>query len=107
MWHELDQEAIARAEHAGSPPRSQQETEALVVMVRLALYNQNQPCGAVALRRRLQDHYCLRPLPSLHRIRKILVQYGLTHKRTGWYEGEEPFWLPASSCIPQEKRRYY
>lgn len=107
MWHELDQEAMAREENAFTAPCSPEEVEQFVVFVRLQLYNRNRPCGAGALYRHLKEHHNLRPLPSRWRIRRILIQYGLTHRRTGWYEGEELDWLPAASQIPKEDRRYY
>jgi len=105
MWRDLDQQALAREENAFSAPRTPEEVEQIVVLARLELYNGNRPCSADVLQRLLQDHYHLRPLPSRRRIRQILVQYGLTHGRTGWYEGEELDWLPAASRIPKEERR--
>jgi len=105
MWHELDQEALAREETAFASPRPPEEVEQIVALARLDLYNRNRPCGAGALQRHLQDHAHLRPLPSRRRIGQILIQYGLTHGRTGWYEGEDLAWLPAASRIPKEKRR--
>jgi hypothetical protein len=85
--------------------RSPEEIEQIVVMERLHLYNRGLPCGAAALHRYLDDHDAVRPLPSLHRIRRILTQYGLTYGRTGWYPGDEPEWLPASARIPLAERR--
>jgi len=108
MWHELDWEAIAEQEHAFSPlVLTDTELDELVVFERLCLNNQNKPCGAGALRKRLRDHYHLCPLPSRRRIAKILLAYGLTYRRTGWYEGEELDWLPSSSQVPPEQRRYF
>ena len=105
MWHELDHEKLAREENAFSPPRTSAAVEQIVVLARLKLYSRNKPCGVGALQRHLQEHYHLRPLPSRRRIGKILIQYGLTHGRTGWYEGEELDWLPAASRIPKKERR--
>ncbi len=105
MWHELDQKALAREENAFAAPRTPEEVEQIVVLARLELYNRNRPCGADALQHHLHDHYHLRPLPSRRRIGEILTQHGLTHGRTGWYEGEELDWLPAASCIPKKERR--
>jgi hypothetical protein len=105
MWHELDQEGMAQEENAFAPPRPPEEVEAIVVLARRELCNRNLPCGAAASRRRLQDHYHLRPLPSKRRIGAILVRHGLTHGRTGWYAGEELDWLPSSSRVPSEERR--
>jgi hypothetical protein len=105
MWHELDQEALAREDHAFATPRTPGEVEQIVVFVRLELYNRNRPCGAAALQQHLRNQCNLRPLPSRRRISQILVQYGLTHGRTGWYEGEDLDWLPATSRISKEERR--
>ena len=105
MWHELDPQALAREETAFAASRTFEEVEQIVVLARLELYSRNRPCGAGALQRHLHDHYHLRPLPSRRRIGQILVQYGLTHGRTGWYAGEELDWLPVASRIPKEERR--
>jgi hypothetical protein len=89
-----------------APVRStDEELEFLVVIARLHLYNHGRPCGAVALRRHLHEHYGVRALPSTRPIGRILVLYGLTHGRTGWYEGDEPDWLPQSSWVPRQERR--
>lgn len=69
--------------------RSPKEVEQIVVMVRLELYNQELPCGPKVLRRRLDEHEMLRPLPSESTIARILSRNGLTCGRTGWYEGEK------------------
>jgi len=90
MGSELDLEQIEREENASTDPRSPEEVEAVVTMVRLELYNRGQPCGPKALRRRLQEHYSLKPLPSESTISRILARNGLTSGRTGWYEGEAP-----------------
>lgn len=87
-------------------PRSPEDEEHIVVMELLHRYNGGLPCGAAALRRHLQEEASLQPLPSVRRIRQILTLYGLTHGRTGWYEGEELDWLPASARIPEAQRRH-
>ena len=46
MGSELDLEQMEREEHASTDPRSPQEVEAVVTMVRLELYNRGQPCVA-------------------------------------------------------------
>lgn len=84
---------------------SSEEIEQIVVMERLHLYNKGLPCGATALHRHLRDACLVVALPSVSRIGKILTQYGLTYGRTGWYEGEELDWLPASAQIPIAERR--
>jgi hypothetical protein len=101
MWGELDQEALEREEHAWRrEPWSSEEIEQLVVMERLHRYTQGLPCGAVALRQRLREHYSVRPLPSTRWIGQVLTRHGLTHGRTAWYEGEEPDSLPNSAQAP-------
>ena len=89
MWSELDLEQIEREDNAYAAPRSPEAVEAIIVMVRLSLYNIGRPCGAKALRRRLHDHHNLTPLPSERTISRILSRNGLTHGRTGWYEGDD------------------
>ena len=107
MWHELDPEALAREAFVPSPERTPEEVEAIVVIVRLELYNCGMPCGAVALRERLREHVRLRPLPSVRRISRILTLYGLTHGRTGWHDGEEIEWLPVSARVPLNRRKHF
>ena len=60
----------------------------IVRLVRLDLYGHGLACGAQAIRRRLDEVYQLKPLPSARTIGRILAAEGLTHGRTGWYEGE-------------------
>jgi len=88
-------------------PRSSEEVEHIVVMERLHRYKHGLPCSAVALRRHLQKKALLHPLPSVRHIRQILTQYGLTHGRTGWYEGEQLDWLPASARVPDARRKHF
>ena len=88
-------------------PRSTEEVEHIVVMERLCRYNHGRPCGALALRRHLQGEAILHPLPSVRRISQILTQYGLTHGRTGWYDGEELDWLPASARVQEARRKHF
>jgi len=88
-------------------PRSSEEVEHIVVMERLHRYNHGLPCGAVALRRHLREEALLHPLPSARHIRQILTQYGLTHGRTGWYEGEQLDWLPASARVTDARRKHF
>lgn len=90
MWSELDFERMAREEHALAGPCTPEEVVQLVVFVRLNLYNNGLPCGPKAVRSRLHEHYALVPLPSERTIARILAREGLTHGRTGWYEGDAP-----------------
>ena len=88
-------------------PRSFEEVEHLVVMEQLHRYNHGLPCSVGALRRHLREGISLHPLPSVRRIRQILTQYGLTHGRTGWYDGEALDWLPASARVPEAQRKHF
>lgn len=87
-------------------PRSSEAVEHIIVMERLCRYNHGWLCGALALRRHLQGEAILHPLPSVRHIRRILTQYGLTHGRTGWYEGEQLDWLPTSARVPDAGRKH-
>jgi len=87
-------------------PRSSEEVEHIVVMERLHRYNHGLPCGAGALHRHLQAQ-ALHPMPSVRRIGNILTRYALTHGRTGWYEGDQLDWLPASAQVPVERRKHF
>ena len=78
VWKELDLEQMERDENAYADLRSSEEVEQIVVMVRMELYNQGLPCGPRALRRRLDEHEVLRPLPSERTIARILARNGLT-----------------------------
>jgi len=78
-------------------PVAHTEVEQLVVMERCHLYNAGRPCGAVALRRHLCECLGVQTPPSVRQISQVLTRYGLTHGRTGWYEGDVPEWLPASA----------
>jgi hypothetical protein len=95
MFSELNTEQIvAREQNASTGIRSPAELDQIVVMVRLELYNRSLPCGPTAVRRRLALHYALKPLPSKRTIARMLARNGLTHGRTGWYEGDDPDRLP-------------
>jgi hypothetical protein len=68
--------------------RSAEEMEQIVVLERLTLYNQGRPCGAKAIRDDLHARGEENAVPSERTIGRILSRHGLTHARTGWYEGE-------------------
>ena len=70
----------------GNQNRTKQQIEQCVVFVRLELYNHDMPCGPNAVRKRLDDFYHVKPLPSERTIARILSRNGLTHGRTGFYE---------------------
>lgn len=65
---------------------TKEEVEECVVIVRLELYNRNLHCGPKAIKKRLDEFYHIKPLPSERTIARILARNGLTHRRTGWYE---------------------
>jgi hypothetical protein len=65
------------------------EIEQLIVWERLHLYNRGLPCGALAIRHRL-DRQGVGELPSVRSIHRILSRNGLTHRRTGFYPESDP-----------------
>ncbi len=73
-------------EHNKQEKFTKQELEAMVVSVRLELYNRDQSCGPKAILKRLEEFIFLCPLPSVRTIARIVSRQGLTHRRTGWYE---------------------
>lgn len=79
MWKDLDTEALTQEEHGHGGPRPPEEVEQIVVMARLEQWNRAQPCGAAALRRRLDEFYHLKPLPSVRTIGRILARNGLVN----------------------------
>jgi hypothetical protein len=68
--------------------RTRYEIEKIVVMERLHLYNKGVPCGAQAIRNILFEE-CIRPLPSISTIKRILSRNCLTHGRTGYYPEDD------------------
>ena len=94
------EEARARTDQ-----RSPEELEQIVVGERRHLFNRGLQCGAAVLRRHLREHGGVEPVPSVRQIGQVLTRFGLTYGRTGWYEGEEPDWLPSSARIPTSERR--
>lgn len=79
MCKNLNMEAMAAAENRDSAPRPPEQVEQIVVMARLELWNRSMPCGAPALRRRLEEFYQLKPLPSVRTIGRILARNGLVN----------------------------
>jgi len=65
------------------------EIEQLIVWERLHLYNRGLPCGALAIRQRLELQG-IQLLPSVSSIHRILSRNGLTHRRTGIYPDSDP-----------------
>jgi len=62
---------------------SKEDIEDIVVFVRLELYHRELLCGAKAIRKRLDEVYDVKPLPSTRTISRILSRNGLTYGRTG------------------------
>ena len=57
----------------------------LVTHFRLSLYNRGVACGAKIILEKMSTE-CIKPLPSISTINKILSEQCLTHDRTGYYE---------------------
>lgn len=84
MWNEVNQRELE--EDVYFPVKcSKQKIEELVEFYRLHLYGRDRPCGAEVLRNKL-GKLCVKPLPSVSTIGRILSRLCLTHKRTGYYE---------------------
>lgn len=66
---------------------TRQEIVEIVKMVRLDLYNRGLHCGAGAIRKEMEAEG-IEPMPSESTIGRILSLNGLTHQRTGYYEGD-------------------
>lgn len=80
----------------GQPLRISSETEEIVKLVRLSLYNKGLFCGDQAILWEMED-MGLNNLPSLRTINRILERNDLTHRRTGRYvpKGKQYPKLPA------------
>jgi putative transposase len=78
----------SRTHRPGAFPRqTSSDTEEIVKMIRLSLYNRNLFCGAQAIHWEMEDQG-LTVLPSIRTINRILSREGLTHRRTGLYEAK-------------------
>ena len=69
-----------------NPQYTKEEIEEIIIMTRLDLYNKGLCCGAKTIKRKLDEHYHIDPLPSETTIGRILSKHCLTHRRTGFYE---------------------
>jgi hypothetical protein len=101
MWGQLDLEKMASEHNVYARLCTAEEVEQIVILARLELYNRGLPCGAVAVRKRLDQFYQLSALPSARTIGRILARNGLTYGRTGGYKGDEPRWSPTTSSRPK------
>jgi len=70
--------------------RTKQEIVEIVIFFRLELYNRGLPCGADAIKRRFKEKLPLSAIPSATAIGRILRKNGLTYRRTGLYDEDEP-----------------
>jgi len=87
---------LTKEQETHSDRRTAHEIAEIIVSFRLQLYNRAVSCGPKAIRN-MMDVYNARPLPSERIIARTLAQNGLTYGRTGWYEGDDPEWLPESA----------
>lgn len=72
--------------------RSKEEMKDAIAVIRLDLYNRDFPCGAKAIQERMRE--LGEPiLPSGSVINRALDEKFLTHRRTGFYEGDYPRWV--------------
>ncbi len=105
MWAQLDLEEMAIEQNAYAGSRTAEDVEQIVILARLELYNRGLPCGAVAVRKRLDEFYQLKALPSTRTIGRILARNGLTHGRTGWYKGDQLQCTPVASRRPKRSKQ--
>ena len=85
MWNEVNKAELEDEDVYFPVKCSEKEIEELVKLYRLQFYNRELSCGAGAIRRKLEKH-CVRPLPSVSKINRILSRLCLTNKRTGYYQ---------------------
>ena len=88
MWSDVDLDELAKEQWLPIEPRTRQEIENIVVSVRLELYNKGVPCGPEPIRKNMDEYWFVTPLPSTITIARMLAHNGLTHQRTGWYNGD-------------------
>src|SRR3990170_7554023 len=84
-----------------NPYHTSTETEEIVKMVRLSLYNKGLFCGDQAIRWEMED-MGVKPLPSLRTISRILNRYELTHRRTGRYEPKGKTYPELPALLPNQ-----
>lgn len=73
--------------HSLEETYTREEIVEIVKTVRLHLYNRGQHCGAGIIRKEMEAEN-IKPTPSVSTIGRILSRHGLTHGRTGFYDGE-------------------
>jgi transposase InsO family protein len=84
-----------------TPLRTPAEVEEIVKLVRLNLYNQDLFCGAQAIYWEMEE-LCVRPLPSIRTINRILSRNDLTYRRTGKYEAKGTAYPKLPSLLPNQ-----
>jgi len=84
-----------------NPARTSSEIEEIVKVIRLSLYNKDQFCGAQAILWEMED-LCVKPLPSLRTINRILSRNELTHRRTGRYEPKGKLYPSLPAQLPNQ-----
>ena len=84
-----------------TPTRTPPETEEIVKLVRLNLYNQGLFCGAQAIHWEMEE-LNVQPLPSIRTIGRILGHQGLTHRRTGRYESKGKAYPELPALVPNQ-----
>lgn len=90
--------------HSSYPMRTPAETEEIVKMVRLDLYNQALFCGARAILWEMEEPG-VKPLPSVRTISRILSRNELAHRRTGKYKPKGTLYPILPSSAPDETRK--
>jgi len=83
------------------PRRTNSETEEIVKMIPLNLYNRDVFCGAQAIRWEMED-LGIAPLPSIRTINRILNREGLSHRRTGIYEPKGKAYPKLPALLPNQ-----
>lgn len=86
------------------PRRTRSETEELVKMIRLNLYNRDVFCGAQAIRWEMED-LGIAPPPSIRTINRILSREGLSHRRTGHYEPKGKAYPKLPALFPNQSHQ--
>ena len=77
--------SVEQKQTTENPVYTKKETEEIVKLVRLELYNRGLYCGPGAIKKRLEEYYGINLLPSESTIGRILSRHGLTYSRTGFY----------------------
>lgn len=74
-------------DHGLEEKHTREEIIEIVKIIRLHRYNRGQHCGAGIIRKEMEAQN-IKPTPSVSKIGRILSRHGLTHGRTGFYNGD-------------------